>query len=501
MLESFPESPVSIRIHCPQCGGNIDFSEDRQVVRCLYCGSSLLIGGREGMMRYLLPAQITEIQEVQRNVLNYLQSEGSPSGHLGEAFLFYAPYWRLQGNVYRWVFGQKPMKGESPANGFSPPMEKIKILLTRLMDHTIPGYNEVQLGLPDLGVRTQALSLQPLNQEHLSKRLKFLPLEIPLDKVKRAAAQYANIFFEAEDIQAEIIRQQVIGEKFSIIYFPIWFSKINTGSCPEAILLDGLGKKVLLRSKEGERIMAKLEEKEESSVFGFGELRFLPLRCPNCGWPFPFRPFSFLHFCQICRHLWGERRGEWAQVEYKVLAPPSGSFEKDFFWVPFWRWQVSIIINMERLETMRDFYRLAPPLRVIDQQKEKRRPIYFYIPAVKFRDPKLILNIASRLTYFQPQTKGATFPDGYQPVTIGGSLLAEDSRGLGMPILAHMIPSASRQARNYLKICQMELIKPELYYLPFEQVDLFLKEPSLGLAFQYRAIPEGLPIAKKLANI
>ncbi|MGQ9694835.1 MAG: hypothetical protein ACUVWV_08825 [Thermodesulfobacteriota bacterium] len=492
-VESFPESPVQIKTNCPQCSGEISFLEDRQVVQCRYCGSSLLIGGREGIMRYLLPAPISSAEDVQRIINDSAPGAGKTLTSGEEAFLFYAPYWRIQANVYRWIFGQKVMKGGSPNPGFSPPMERIKILLTRLMDQTMPAYSNLHLGLLNLGVRTQALPLQPLNQEHLKKGEKLLPLDISLDKVRAEAVHYANIFFEAEDIQTEVLLQQSVGEKFSIIYSPIWFCPRNKEDGKEVFLIDAIGKKIISIRDEGETIINKLRGKEKPAPLGFSEIIFLPLRCPNCGWPFPYRPFSYLHFCQVCRRLWGEKKGVWEEIKYKVFSPPAENFRKDFLWVPFWRWQVSIVTNNDRLETMMDLYRLAPPPRVIDQQKEKERPIYFYIPAVKFRDPKLILNIASRLTYSQPPTNFTQFPDGHQPVTIGGSLLAEDSRNLGFPILGFMVPSASRPARNLLKNCQLEMNDPEIFYIPFQKTDLFLKESSSGLAFQYRSLPEDLP--------
>ncbi|MGC8809066.1 MAG: hypothetical protein ACP5Q3_02310 [bacterium] len=494
-LESFSESPVKIKTNCPQCGGEINFLEDRQVVQCPYCNSALLIGGREGIMRYLLPAQINSAEDAQRIINNTPQDAGKALSFSGETFLFYAPYWRMQANVYRWIFGQKPMKVESQGSAFSQPMERIKMLLTRLMDHTIPGYGDLHLGLFNLGVRTQALPLQPLNQDLLQKGIRLLPLDISLDKVKSEAAHYAHIFFEGEDIQTDVLLQQSIGEKFSIIYSPIWFCRGNKESHNEFFLIDAIGKKIISINDEGEKIINKLKGKENPTALGFSELIFLPLRCPNCGWPFPLRPFSLLHFCEVCRRLWAEKKGAWREVSYQVFLPPSENFRKEFFWVPFWRWRVQIMVDKECLENMMDFYRLAPPPRAFNQQHEKKKPIFFYIPAIKFRDPKQILSIASRMTYFQPQVNSTSFPDSYRPTTIGGSLMAEDAQDLGMAILGYMIPAASRQARNWLKNCQLQMTDPELFYFPFQKNDLFLKESSSGLAFQCRSLPEDLPVS------
>jgi len=157
-MNSPQESKVKIQVHCPQCGGEIDFLEEAQVIRCGFCGSSLLVAGREGVLRYIIPTQVQEPQAAQGQALRYLGGLGRRSARVGETFLFYAPFWRIQGNVYRWLFGQKPMKVES-GTGLPPPMERVKVLLTRVLDHTVEAYAGLQLGISTLGVRTQALHL------------------------------------------------------------------------------------------------------------------------------------------------------------------------------------------------------------------------------------------------------------------------------------------------------------------------------------------------------
>ena len=478
-------------VHCPQCGGDIDFLEEAQVIRCSFCNSSLLVAGREGVLRYVLPAQVHDPQAAAAKALESLKSTGKLSPRIVQTFLFYAPFWRLRGTVYRWIFGLKPMnvKFEVEA-GVPPPMERMKVLLTRVLDHTIAGYAGLELGLSTLGVRAQALRLQPFGREHLEKRDSFLPLEIPLEQVQAEADRSSNVFFGAAELVPEVILHRLVGKGFSVIYFPIWYVECQHGGGREVLLLDAAGGSIISSLPNGSAIQQKLKGEVTRKSFEFSEIRFLPFRCPNCGWEFPFRPLSTLHFCPSCRRLYRERQGEWAEIEYFVVPPPGGQSWEKLLWIPFWRCKTVLESAGKRLESMAGLYQLAPPPRVVNPEKEARKPIYFYVPAVKFRNPQVIHNLASRLTFIQPEVKAGAFPDGSHPDTAGAGLPGADASEMGPVILGAMIPQNNRRARAWIKDCRVELQEPQILYFPFAQADLFWKDPSTGLSFQRNALSE-----------
>jgi DNA-directed RNA polymerase subunit RPC12/RpoP len=483
---------VNIFIHCPQCGGNLSFLEEAHVIRCQFCGSSLLIGGREGVLRYVLSPQMTDPKKARLQASEYMLSLGKHSPRAGDPFLFYAPFWRMQGIVYRWLFYLKPMKVEIAA-GVPPPMERMKVLLTRLMDQTIPGYEGLEIGLPTLGIRPQALLLEPFSPEHLEQRGSFLPLEVSLEKAQAEAERFANLFFQAGDLIPEVVLQRVVGVDFSVIYFPLWYVECHHESGREVVLLDAVGQVPVQTIPDGSLILGRLKGEESRKSFQFSELRFLPFRCPNCGWEFPFRPLSLLHFCPTCRHLFREKKGEWTEMKYRVIpAAEKGSAGK-FLWVPFWRCKTVLESSAERLETMASLYQLAPPPRVVNNEREARRPIYFYIPAVKFRNPQIIHNLGSRLTFVQPEVELGSFEEGSHPLAAGGSLSERDARQMGEVILGSMIPQGNRKARGWMKNCRVNLQDSEILYFSFRRVDLFWKEATSGISFQHNALSEDLP--------
>jgi hypothetical protein len=490
-MNPFQESQAQIRIRCPQCGGDIGFLEESHAIRCEFCGTSLIVAGRDGTLRYVLPNRLEAQIEAEAMALEHLRSLGRIFAEPKETFLFYAPFWRLQGQAYRWVFGAKPMKLETE-EGVPPPMEKMKVLLTRILDHTIPGYSDLDLGISSLGIRSQAIQLQPFNQEHEKRKNSFLSLSVPLLRAREEAEGAANIFFEGEDLVSEVILQSLVGRVFSVVYFPIWLADCQHSRGRESVLIDGLGKRVLCTTLQGAAILSALKDDGKEDQAEFGQLRFLPLLCPNCGWAFSFQPFNILHFCTTCRRLWKVQGGDLVEADYQVVSSPRGGL-KETAWVPFWRCRGVLESEGIRFTTMADFYRLAPPQRVVDQQKESRRPIYFYIPAVKFRNPQVLHTLGSRLTFLQPDLQTEPFPDGSNPPAAGGSLPDRDARELGSMILGSMVPQGNRKARAWLKNCKINLEDPQIFFFPFSRADLFWKELNTGIAFQHNAFPGNFP--------
>jgi hypothetical protein len=147
----------------------------------------------------------------------------------------------------------------------------------------------------------------------------------------------------------------------------------------------------------------------------------------------------------------------------------------------------------ERIENMAALYRLAPPPRAIDHRKEVGRPIFFYLPAVRFRNPQLIHTLGSRLTFFQPELNPGIFEDGSHPLTAGGSLSDKDAQEMGLIILGSLIPQGNRKVRAWIGNCRADLRTPQVVYFPFSRKDLFWKEALTGISFQHNALSEDLP--------
>src|SRR5512135_3444631 len=93
------QSQIKILIHCPQCRGDIEFLEEAHVIRCAFCGSSLLVTGRERVLRYVLSPPDSDPRKAQLRAIEAMLRSGRHSPRAGSTFMFYAPFWRMQGSL------------------------------------------------------------------------------------------------------------------------------------------------------------------------------------------------------------------------------------------------------------------------------------------------------------------------------------------------------------------------------------------------------------------
>ncbi len=465
----------------------MDFVEEAHVVRCSYCGSYLYVAGRQGVLRYALPIRMAEANRARKRAVAFLKDSGHPDARPAETFLFHAPFWRIQGFAFRWVFGQRPVTGEK-WSGAPPPMERVKRLLYRTLDHTLPGFSRVDLGVSSVGVRTQVLELQPLDKHH--ERSSLLPLEVPLAEVESVAQSLSQELLLPEEIRPEVVLHRLIGTRYSVVYVPIWYVECHDHSGSYPVLVDAVGGEGARLVDEGPQILLRIMQGEENRPLAFGRISFLPFRCPNCGWPFPFYPLSSLHLCRMCHRLWSELGGQWTEVAYSVVPPPKGKSWENPVWIPFWRFRGAIESQGTRVDTLEGLYRIAPPLRPLPMERTARRPIHFYVPAARFRNPQTLHNLASRFTLAQPEATLAAFPRGLRPRTVGGGLSEGQANQLGAMILGAMIPPMNRKTVAWLDGCHVGLSEPTIIYFPFEKANLYWQELCTGLAFQQGALSE-----------
>lgn len=480
------DQKVRILVGCPQCGAEMDFVEEANVVRCSYCGSYLYVAGRQGVLRYALPTRMIEANRARKRALAFLKNSGHPHTRPAETFLFHAPFWRIQGFAFRWVFGQRPMT-DGRWDGAPPPMERVKRFLYRTLDHTIPGFSGLDLGVFSIGVRTQALELQPLDKDHQGSSL--LPLEVPLAQVESVAQGLSQELFVPEEIRPEVVLHRLVGTRYSMVYVPVWYVECHDQGGSYSILVDAVSGDVRL-TNDASQILLRLMQGQESRPFSFSQIRFLPFRCPNCGWVFPFYPFSALHLCRMCHRLWSEFSGEWKEVPYLVVPPPKGKSWGSPIWIPFWQFRGAIESQGTRIDTLQGLYGIAPPVRPMPTERMVQRPIHFYVPAVRLRNPQTLHNLASRFTFAQPEVAPEGFPHGLRPRTLGGGMPKGQADQLGPMILGAMIPPMNRKSVEWLNGCRVELSEPRVLYFPFEKANLYWQELWTGLAFQHSALSE-----------
>ena len=473
---------MQIKINCPQCGGDIVFDEEIEVVRCQYCGSTNQISGKSGYPRYMLPPRWTE-DECRQKISKVLTSNESLRLRKNGLKLVFAPYWRSRGMVFHWVLGKKQDISKVGTRSW----EDAKELKTKLFDFSFPAYKKPDLGLQTLGIRTAAIPLQLFHRTRLSGSEMVLPAEISL----REAVEYSNSFltfgFSNRSFKVELEDTQLVGEIYSLVYFPFWVLEVDAKSRIGLLIIDGVANRIRRTLREQDITSFFEGHLSDESEIGFGHLQLIPFACPVCGWDLPFSPASKTHICSTCTRAWTEKAGGYQEVKYRMLAAPD-QFEHNVRYMPFWEMKTQIQTGDEVLSTRSDLCKLVPALNMGRGKGNGSSSIRFLIPAFRIRDIKSLSKLATLFCSNPPKqsfrAKERLEKEIFESVYLAG----EEAKEMARVVLISMVPRYHRRARKLLKDVTIKAAVPRLVYYPFYRKGLYFREANSNYAIQHGTV-------------
>ena len=476
---------MQIKIDCPQCGGDIVFDEEIEVVRCQYCGSTNQISGKSGVPRFMFPPRWTETQ-CQHRIASLLSSEDSWRWKRKGLYLVYAPYWRITGMVFHWLLGKK--EAISPTGMRS--WDDAKELKTKLFDLSFPAYKEPDLNLVSLGVRTSAIPLQLFHHTRLSDTNIVLPAEVSLQEALEYSSSFQTYGFSDRSFRVEFKDTRLVGEVHSLVYFPFWVLEVGAKDRSGLLIIDGVANR--LRKTVWDQDVASFFQKHTSTETSanFSDLHLIPFTCPVCGWDLPFSPASKTHICATCTRAWTENTGSYQEVEYQIVGAPK-NFQPDIRYMPFWDIKTQIQTNNEVLSTRSDLRKLLPNLPAGRVGINSSESIRFLIPSFKIRSTKSLSKLANLFSVSPPHQKRRAKEGLEKEIFEGICLASAEAEQLAQVILISMVPRYNRRARNSLKEAKLEVEASDLVYYPFYRKGLFLREANSNHAIQHGTVVLG----------
>lgn len=458
---------------CPQCGGEIEFLDEAQAIKCSYCGSQLHLTGTDEDRRYYLEPRTTE-KEIKIALQHGFRKKKGLCLTFTSSRLMFFPYWWVKGMVFKWILGKD--EGE----------ESFKVLKTRLLDYTFPAHTIIPIGPPTLGIRTSTMRVRAFNNQEMQKVGS--PLKVTLPHAK--AVEYAEGIKDftltmGDDISIEMEKTGLIGERYALIYFPVWGFSIETPQGSAELFVDGLSLSVIRPPHQQGPILPLLNE--DAFTLKLTDIGFIPLRCPVCGWDLPFHPYNVIHLCSICGRAWCERKGSFEEIAYQVVKCRTEPWDR-YAYLPFWLFHVTISTPAVTLTSMADFYQYFPVPRAIDQEKEKRKPIRFYIPAFRIKNIPVVSKFSTTLTHNQP-----AYDYGEKETLlrqeIGDVFLnASEAREMAELVLYALVPKASGRAKKLIAQATLQFREEQLAWFPFmDKGNSYLAEIT-GYALQKNAI-------------
>ncbi|MFH0811962.1 MAG: hypothetical protein V2A69_03880, partial [Pseudomonadota bacterium] len=447
---------------CPQCGGEIEFFDETEAVKCRYCGSLLQLVGSEGVRRYYLKPK-TDRETITKSLLSgiYLKKRITIRS-LNTRLIFY-PYWWIKGMVFKWLIGKKtiPSKLKEIPNGW----ENVKELKTHLFDHTFPANGEVLFGPSNLGIRTQTMQVRAFNRKEMEAW--GLPLKTTISHAQAIASaeKLKGSALKLKDVDIEMEKTRLIGERYSLIFLPIWVISFPSPQGESEVLIDGVSHSVITIPKK-EKTLSISTLSQETLGFEPEDVSFIPFRCPICGWDLPFHPFNVIHLCTTCGRAWWEKGGSYQEVGYNVVKRKDDGNEP-ITHLPFWAFKVSLKTPTDTITTMDQFYLYFPVPRLMDKKREQKRRVTFYIPAFRIKDIPLVNKFSTYLTHNQPERQYSEKETLLKHAFGNVFLRVNEAKEMAEILLFSLIPTNSRKAKDFVSQAQIQFAQEHLEWYPF----------------------------------
>ncbi|MBF0549230.1 MAG: hypothetical protein HQK60_01720 [Deltaproteobacteria bacterium] len=470
-----------VSTNCPQCSAELDLAEEASAFHCAYCGSSLYLAGRQGVRQYYL-APRDDPARLEKALVQALSRVGVPRAKMTGLKTVFAPYWRVKGTAYRWIFG----KTRSSIKGGEAKM--IKELKASAVDSTFAAFSGYDLGLPTLGVRPSALKLRFFDSKEMGRWGAVLPVSVSHQQAKDRAESARWVEWDDAEIKISLDASELIGERYSVIYFPFYLATLAQGEDHWVVILDALANEasqVYPLAKWNEQVR---QAKGITTWNGFPEVQYIPFKCPVCGWDLPPNSVDLIHFCRVCRRAWEEAAGRFQEVSYHTVAPKVAP-EGPLIYLPYWVFRVSLVLASQTVDTIDKFYQTFP-LVITGRSKPTTPagPIYFHIPAMKINSPLRLNKVAHAFTAIQPECQFDSDQTSLPPVGRGVYLDRREAGQMTKIVLLSLVTEGNHRLQKEMATAVLHVLDYHLALYPFFEQGLYLRDAVCGTGIEKRGV-------------
>ena len=469
---------MDISVDCPQCGAEVELAEEDTVFKCLYCGSTLKPTGRNRVQSFfILPRE--PAHNVGNVLIRTLNARLTKQLRIVEHHLLYAPYWRVTGMIFQWVFGRRYFKTASGDKSW----EDLKKLRATPWVHTFPAFDSSRWGLFSLGLRVQALKIWPFNKQKMGEDSLLMGQTVSFKEAVDHARRSITKHKGAGSFNVDMEISELVGEKYSLLFFPFYSFTLQNNARKSEVLVDALSHKVV----KGQVDLHELRKYSSEDKIPYKPLGFIPFNCPNCGWEFSFRPRTMIHFCKSCAQAWRERGGSYVPVPYKI-GLHDGNPKTGCRYLAFWKLKAYIKTPEREYRSLNEFYELFPLPRILDQERIKNRAISFYIPAFRIKNAAIVDKFAARLTQLQPIFSEGNPDSGEELDLLDVWLPLKEAKEMAHVLLFSLTKVTHKRTKKVVKTAKLRFTAATLLCLPFAEKGIYLRELETDLALQKKAL-------------
>ena len=385
----------------------------------------------------------------------------------------------MSGMFFQWIFGREHYKASYGTSAW----ESFKKLRSNLWFRTFPAFDTSKWGLPSIGLRAQAVKVLPFNKQRMGSDPLLVRQTVPFKEAVNLVRHSVESIGTADGIDIEMVKFELVGERYSLLFFPFYCYALKGSKGKSMLLVDALSHKVI----KGTVDVDEIKGNPVGDKIPYRPLRFLPFTCPNCGRDFPLKPHAKIHVCESCAQAWQEQGGEYVSVPYRVAAADDSS-GVSWKYLPFWRLTAAIKSGQAQYRTLKEFFELFPLPRVMDGDALKKRNICFYVPAFRIRDVRAVDKFAAQLTRKQPQFTETAFSGNEQDVLYDVWLSMKDAKEMAYVLLYSMTNKDHKKTKDIVRDAELHFVNARLLWLPFMEKGIYLRESQTDFALQKNAI-------------
>ena len=235
---------------CPNCSGALSVREGQRLVKCPYCNERSLVSGDNGVGRYQVERRVDRDHATQavRGFWVGLNRafDLSRRAQITEVFLAYLPYWRAQGQMAGWLFGE-----ERVGSGKTEHYEPREVQLMQDVDWTGAAGDVAEFGVDSIGLAgTQFKAYDPDALHH--EGMVFEPTGSETDAVDSAQKDWEKQAHRQSKLDR--VGQTVLHflrRSLSLVYYPLWVGRYTYRNRAYQVVVDGYSGKVLYGKAPG----------------------------------------------------------------------------------------------------------------------------------------------------------------------------------------------------------------------------------------------------------
>jgi DNA-directed RNA polymerase subunit RPC12/RpoP len=237
-------------LSCPNCSGALTVREGQRIVKCPYCSERSLVRGERGVRRYQVERRIERDRAVQsvRGFWTGLNRafDLSRQAQITEVFLAYLPYWRAQGQMAGWIFGEKTV-----GSGRSQRQEPREVQVMEDVDWTGAAGDVAEFGVESIALAgTQFATYDPDILHH--EGMVFEPTGSETDASEGAQQTWEKRAHDKsglDHIGQAMLR--FLRRTLALVYYPLWVARYTYRNRAYQVVVDGYSGRVLYGKAPG----------------------------------------------------------------------------------------------------------------------------------------------------------------------------------------------------------------------------------------------------------